>query len=243
VELARGEVVLETAGLGVETVDPTWQQEFLGIITDPNIAFLLMNLGFIGLLVSFYNGFEPVTLIAGLFCVIVGLYALNTLPVNYAGAALVLLGLGLLIAEAFFTSYGLLALAGLASFAFGAILLIDTDNPAFRLDWQLIVATTLGMGILIFLVLTYGLAAQARKVVTGAEDLIGLPGRVARWANGEGYVIVDGERWRAKSAAALSEGDPIRTVKLDGLLLVVEPASEAELVGGRARGGRKAKRA
>jgi membrane-bound serine protease (ClpP class) len=116
VELQSGRTVtLETTGAGIEAIEKTFAQEVLAVITDPNIAFLLMNLGFIGLLVSFYNGLEPITAVAGVICLIVGLYALNTLPLNYAGAALILLGLALLVAEAFIASGGLLALGGLAA--------------------------------------------------------------------------------------------------------------------------------
>jgi membrane-bound serine protease (ClpP class) len=225
VTLQSGAIItLETAGAPIERIEKSFAEEALAVITDPNIAFLLLNLGFVGLLVSFYNGLEPITAVAGVICLIVGLYALNTLPVNYAGAALILLGLGLLVAEAFIVSGGLLALGGLAAFAIGALMLVDTEVDAFRVDWRLIVGATGVLGVISFLVLSYGLAAQSRKVTTGAKGLIGQTGRVLDWADGEGHVHVDGERWHAESADALNEDDEIKVKAVDGLTLVVKAA-------------------
>jgi len=217
-------VTLETSGASIERIEKSFAEEALAVITDPNIAFLLLNLGFVGLLVSFYNGLEPITAVAGVICLIVGLYALNTLPVNYAGAALILLGLGLLVAEAFIVSGGLLALGGLAAFAIGALMLVDTDVDAFRVDWRLIVGATGVLGLASFLVISYGLAAQGRKVTTGAKGLVGQTGRVLDWDGGEGHVHVDGERWHAVSKDALKEGDEIKVKAVNGLTLVVNAA-------------------
>lgn len=218
------EVVLATADAQVEPIPKTFAEDILAVITDPNIAFLLMNLGFIGLLVSFYNGLEPVTAVAGVICMIVGLYALNTLPVNYAGAALIVLGLALLVAEAFIASGGLLALGGLAAFAIGALMLIDTDSEAFRLDWRLVAGATVGLGGVTFLLLSYGLAAQGRKVTTGARGLVGQTGTVLEWQGNEGFVQADGERWQARSSDTLESGDRVKITQVDGLTLVVKKA-------------------
>jgi membrane-bound serine protease (ClpP class) len=165
---------------------------------------------------------EPITAIAGVICLIVGLYALNTLPLNYAGAALIVLGLGLLVAEAFISSSGLLALGGLAAFAIGALMLIDTEAEAFRLDWRLIAGTTAGLGLASFVVVSYGLASQGRKVTTGEQGLIGLEGRVLDWDGGRGHVLVDGERWSATSKNALQTDDLVKVVGIDGLTLSVK---------------------
>ena len=215
-------VTLDTAGASVRAIEKTFAEEVLAVITDPNIAFLLMNLGFIGLLVSFYNGLEPITAVAGVICLIVGLYALNTLPLNYAGAALILLGLALLGAEAFIASGGLLALGGLAAFAIGALMLVDTEADAFRLDWRLVAGATVALGGTGFLLVSYGLAAQGRKVTTGDQGLIGLSGSVLDWSGSKGHVHVDGERWSARSKDELEPGDDIKVTGVDGLTLVVK---------------------
>jgi membrane-bound serine protease (ClpP class) len=216
--------VLDTAGADIQRLEKTFAEEALAILTDPNIAFLLMNLGFIGLLVSFYNGLEPVTAIAGFICLVVGLYALNTLPVNYAGAALILLGITLLVGEAFIVSGGLLALGGLAAFALGALMLFDTDVEAFSLDWRVVAGATGVLGATMFLLLSYGLAAQGRKVTTGAQGLIALTGTVLDWEGSKGHVHVDGERWQATSKEALEPGDEVKVTRVDGLTLVVKKA-------------------
>lgn len=218
------EVTLATEGAAIINIEKSFAEEALATLTNPNIAFLLLNLGFIGLLVSFYNGLEPITGVAGVICLIVGLYALNTLPVNYAGAALIVLGLALLAAEAFIVSGGLLALGGLAAFAIGALMLVDTDIEAFRLDWRLVIGATGVLGVSAFLLLTYGLAALSRKVTTGAKGLIGQGGRVLDWTGEEGHVLVDGERWHARSTEPLSAGESIKVKSVDGLTLVVGAA-------------------
>ncbi|WP_375285125.1 NfeD family protein [Marinicauda pacifica] len=219
------EVTLDLAGASIERVEPGFALAFLQVITNPNIAFLLINLGFIGLLASFYNGLEPVTAIAGLLCLIVGFYGLNTLPVSYAGAALIVLGLGLLIAEAFVASFGILAISGLAVFALGAVMLVDTDIEALQLDWRLIAGVTAALGALTFAALFYGLAAQARKPVAGRESLKGMEGRVLEWSGTQGFVHADGERWHAVSKDALAPGDPVVVTGIDGLTLTVKKTS------------------
>lgn len=213
---------LALADARFEAVEKTFAENVLAVITDPNIAFLLLNLGFIGLLVSFYNGLEPITAIAGVIFIIVGFYALNTLPVNYAGAALIILGLVLLVAEAFLASSGLLALGGLAAFAIGSLMLMDTEVEGLRIDWRLIAGTTLALGAATFVLVSYGLAAQGRKVTTGEKGLIGLTGEVLSWDGPSGYVTVDGERWRAVSSDALKQGDTVKVTGLDGLTLKVK---------------------
>jgi membrane-bound serine protease (ClpP class) len=217
-------LALTTANAELVEVQPGLANRILSVITDPNIAFLLINIGFIGLLASFYNGLEPVTLLAGLLCLILGFYALNTLPVNYAGALLILFGLGFLIAEMFVTSYGLLALTGLVIFALGSLMLVDTDIDGLRLDWRLVVGVTVAMGALVLGVVGYGLAAQTRKVTTGREGLKGQYGEVLEWSGSEGFVHVEGERWSARSNDTLSAGDRIKVTGVIGLTLTVKKA-------------------
>lgn len=219
------EIVLSLEGAVIETVEMSLPRQILSVITDPNIAFLLLNLGFIGLLVSFYNGLEPITFVAGLICIIVGLYALNTLPLNYAGAALIVLGLGLLIAEIYIASFGLLALGGVIAFGIGALMLVDTDVEGLRIDWPFVLATSVALGGAVLLAGSYGLAAQARKVVTGREGIVGANARVLNWANGAGHVLVEGERWKAVSADDLQPGDSVKVTGVDGLTVRVKSSN------------------
>lgn len=219
------EIILALEGATIETVEMSLQRQILSVITDPNIAFLLLNLGFIGLLVSFYNGLEPITFVAGLICIIVGLYALNTLPLNYAGAALIALGLGLLIAEVYIASYGLLALGGVIAFGIGALMLVDTDIEGLRIDWPMVLAMCVALGGTVLLAGSYGLAAQARKVVTGREGIIGSTAQVLSWANGAGHVLVEGERWQAVSGDDLQPGDSVKVTAVDGLVVRVKSSN------------------
>ena len=136
-----------------------------------------------------------------------------------------MIGLGLLIAEAFIASYGLLALSGIIIFAFGALMLVDSDVEALRIDWRLIAGMTAGMGALTFAIVTYGLAAQTRKVTTGPEGLVGMTGEVLEWQGGRGFVHVDGERWAARSSDTLSEGDRIKVTAVRGLELTVKKST------------------
>ena len=219
-----GQVTLDLVGATIVRIEPNFADRFLTVITNPNIAFMLINIGFIGLLASFYNGLEPVTLLAGMVCLIVGFYGLNTLPVNYAGAALILLGLGMLVAEMFVLSHGVLALAGLVIFALGALMLVETDVEGLRLDWRLVIAMTAIMGGLVVSVVGFGLSVQRRGVSTGKEGLVGTTGTVLDWSEGRGHVFADGERWKAISHQFFNVGDKVRVTGTIGLSLVVTSA-------------------
>ncbi|RMF08248.1 MAG: hypothetical protein D6763_10340 [Alphaproteobacteria bacterium] len=160
----------------------------------------------------------------GAICLIVGLYALGTLPVNYAGLALILLGLALMIAEAFAPSFGILGIGGTAAFVLGATILFETDTPGFRISWAIIV-TVAGTSLLFALILVPMVVSSLRRpVVTGREEMIHSIGKVLDWTDGAGHVFVHGERWRAISDTPLSRNQKVRVVAIDGLTLKVEPA-------------------
>ena len=138
------------------------------------------------------------------------------------GAALIVLGLGLLITEMFVASYGLLALGGVVAFALGAVMLVDTDVEGLRIDWPMVLVMSAALGISFLLAGSYGLAAQARRIVTGREGLTGAIGTVLSWAHGAGHVQVEGERWQAVSGDNLQPGDNVKVVAVDGLTLKVK---------------------
>ncbi|HEY1361735.1 MAG TPA: nodulation protein NfeD [Xanthobacteraceae bacterium] len=215
---------LATSGLEVATVAPDWRTELLAVVTDPNIAFMLMLIGVYGLVFEFLN---PGTIVPGLLgsiSLLVALYALNLLPISYAGAALVLLGIGLMIAEVHIGAFGVIGVAGIAAFVIGAIMMFPSAAPAFRLSPAVIgVATAVSAG-LILVVLALLLRSRRRPVVTGKEALIGASGEATDWGQDEGRVRVEGEIWRARAAQPLQPGTRIKVVKREGLVLVVEPA-------------------
>jgi len=221
VETAHGKQVLHTRGLQIESFEPGFMTRLLGVIANPEIAFVLMLIGIYGLIFEFAN---PGTIgpgVIGAIALVLGLFALNQLPLDYAGLALVLLGLGLMVAEAFAQTFGVLALGGLAAFVFGAAMLFNSNSPEFRLSWTLIAGTALFSAAFFVFLIGYVWRAHRRPVVTGREDMEGATARVTEWADGEGAVWVHGERWQARGPRTLAAGDSARITALEGLTLIV----------------------
>jgi len=221
VRVGAGTVTLATAGLDVHIEAPGWRSRLLGVITNPNIALLLMMAGLYGLLFEFMNPGAVAPGVIGGICLLVGLYALAALPIAHAGGALLILGLALMVAEAFAPSFGMLGLGGLLAFVFGALMLVDTQAPGFQLSLPLV--ASIGIAGLIVVVITVRLALRSRRrpVVSGAEALVGQGGRVLDWDGDRGHVFVDGERWQASSGQELSVGQGVRVVAVHGLCLQV----------------------
>jgi membrane-bound serine protease (ClpP class) len=221
--LGSGKATLDTRGLRLERLDPDWRTRFLAAITNPNVALILMMVGIYGLIFEFMHpgALYPGTI--GAIALLVGLYALAALPVNFAGLALIVLGIALMIAEAFTPSLGALGIGGAVAFVLGAAILFDTDLPEFEVAWSVIGGVALGA--LAFALLAGRVAASAwrRQVVTGRELLVGGRGEVVDWHDRSGRVLVQGERWKAVSASALSPGQHVRVTDLQGLTLKVEP--------------------
>jgi membrane-bound serine protease (ClpP class) len=216
---------LMTADLDIVTVPPDWRTELLAVITDPNVAFILMLLGVYGLLFEFMNPGAVAPGVIGALSLLVALYALNLLPVNYAGAALVLLGVALMVVEAHIGSLGLIGIAGAIAFVVGAILMFPGGTPGAALS-PTVVAAAAAVSIVFFLViLAMLLRTRRRAVVTGAEALPGASGEVVFWQGDEGRVRVMSEIWRARSAIPLQPGARVRVIARDGLTVVVEPTS------------------
>ncbi|MGF6176222.1 NfeD family protein [Ensifer sp. 4252] len=221
VRVGQTDIMLETAGLGVEAFVPDWRTRLLGVITDPNIAIILMMIGIYGLIFEFLTPGSVVPGTIGGICLLLGLYALAVLPVSYAGLGLILLGVGLLVAEAHSPSFGVLGGGGALALVLGAAILFDTETPGLQVSWPMLAGV--GIASLGFSLLVARLAFSARHhaVVTGGEQMIGLPGKVDSWAGASGYVIAHGERWQAVSSQTLDAGENIRVVGRNGLTLEV----------------------
>jgi membrane-bound serine protease (ClpP class) len=225
VTAAGRQITLETSNLSIVDVRPSWRTQFLSVITNPHVALILMLLGIYGLVFEFMSpgAIYPGTI--GAICLILGMYALAVLPVNYAGIGLILLGLGLIIAEHFAPTFGLLGVAGVVALAFGATIMIDTDAPQFRIG----VATAAGIAIasLGVIAVTARLAMRSRgaPVVAGREQMIGATATVLDWKGGHGHVFVHGERWRASGVDRLRNGETVEVSGIDGLNLTVKPTS------------------
>lgn len=233
VKMADGSMhTLKTRGASLETIKPDWRHKLLEIITHPNVAFLLMTLGFYGLVYEFANPGTFVPGVIGAICLLLGLFAMNILPINYAGLALIFVGLALMAGEAITPSFGVLGIGGAISFVAGAIMLFETEMPgdgfAYGIDPSVIgVLTLTSLGILSFL-LNMTLKSHKRAVSTGVEELLNATGEVVTWSQGKGDVRVTGEVWQAVADAdfILQKGDAVRVIAIDGLKLTIAPAEK-----------------
>ena len=216
-----GKVTLETKGLVVREIEPGFMTKLLALISHPNVAFVLMMIGIYGLIFEFSNpgSFGPG--IIGSICLVLGFYALNQLPLDYAGLALIALGVGLMVAEAVTPTFGALGLGGLIAFVIGATMLVDSDTPEFQLSWSVIGITTVSTGLLLVLLLGYVWREQRRHVTTGAEGMKGAKARIVEWHDGEGYALAQSERWHARGPRDLKPGDEMLVADLDGLTLIL----------------------
>jgi membrane-bound serine protease (ClpP class) len=225
-KLASGqEVRLATVGAPIISYQLDWRANLLSVVTNPAIALILMMIGVYGLFFEFFNPGMVAPGVIGAICLLLGLYALQQLPVNYAGLALILLGIGFMVAEAFAPSFGILGLGGVVAFVLGAVILIDTEVPGFGIPIALIVALAVISAIAIVAMAGLAVRARRRPVVSGGEQLIGSNGVVLSCAGNICWARVQSELWQVQSAAQLTPGLAIRVTARDGLTLVVSPAA------------------
>ncbi|PTO94967.1 serine protease [Vibrio sp. 10N.286.51.C3] len=199
-----------------------WRFSLLSVITNPNVAYILMLIGIYGLLLEFYNPGVGLPGVLGGICLLLAMYSLQMLPVSYAGLALILLGIALMVAEAFSPSFGIFGLGGVAAFTLGSIMLMDTEVPGYQIALPLIIGISLLS--VAFIVVTISMLVRVRNkpVTTGMEAVVGETGKVVSGFPGAGRVLVEGEIWQAKCVNELKAGQSIRVTKLTGLSLDVE---------------------
>ena len=224
VTAAGVERALETASAAdaVETVEPDWRTRFLSFITDPTISYLLLLLGVFGVVVEVTNPGLVLPGVIGASSILLALYAFHLLPVNYAGLALILLGMGLMVAEVFLPTYGSLGVGGVATFVIGSVILIDSDLPAFRIPYPLIGGLAAGSAAFLVFAASRVVRARNRPVVSGREELIGSPGEVVETSGNETWARVHGELWRVRSTTPLRAGQRVRVTAIAGLVLTVD---------------------
>lgn len=225
VQLPGGERALNTRTIQLETVTPDWRNKLLATITNPNVAYILMLIGIYGLIFEFSNPGAILPGVVGAICLLVALFAFQVLPINYAGLGLVLLGIALMVAEAFVPSFGALGIGGVVAFVIGSIMLFDREIPGFEIARPLIGAFALLSALLFVIVLAMVLRARKRPVVSGAEELTGAVGEVF---DNNGMVRIHSELWQAISDTPLQRGQKVRVTGRDGLILRVESADESE---------------
>jgi membrane-bound serine protease (ClpP class) len=214
---------LATAELEVVTVHPNWRTGLLAVIANPNVAYLLMLLGIFGLVLEMMSPGAILPGVIGGISLLTALFALNMLPINYAGAALVLLGLALMAAEAFIGSFGVIGAGGIVAFAIGSVIMFRPDATGSGLSLPLVAATTIVAAGFLILALSLLLRARRKRVITGREAMIGAEGDTVEWRGSEGRIRVKGEIWRARADRPMRPGDPVRVVAREGLILTVEP--------------------
>ena len=225
VKAAGLELKLATKGAETIAVEPDWRMRALGVITNPNIAFLLLLAGIYGILFEFWSPGAVVPGVIGGISLLLALAALAVLPVSFAGLALLLLGIALMTVEALTPGIGALGIGGIVAFVAGGVFLFDPAGAdiAYRVTWP-VLAVTAGVSAAFFLfALGYALRARRRGVVSGSEQMIGMAGRVVEWDGLTGSIRVHGETWRARADIALAPGDEISVVSRNGLTLTVRP--------------------
>lgn len=216
---------LATDKLSVNEFTPDWRVKFLNIITDPNVVYILMLLGIWGLFFEFSNPGFVLPGVTGAICLLLALYGFQLLPINYVGFALIIFGIGCLIAEAFVSSFGALGIGGIIAFALGSLFLVET-GAGFQIAWQLILAATLTTAAFFLLIVNIALRSRFRPVVSGREELIGQTGVVEVDANGLMRMRVKGEMWQVHAEQPLHQGTLVRVIRVDGLTLLVEPVNK-----------------
>ncbi|RWJ99991.1 MAG: nodulation protein NfeD [Mesorhizobium sp.] len=220
VDMAGRKEVLATKGLAVETLDPGWFIRLLAVITDPNVAVLLMLIGFYGIVFEVTSPGAVAPGVIGAICLVLALYALDLLPINYTGLALMLLGVAFLIVEAFNPTV-VLGVGGAAAFLLGAAMLLKIEGPGFAISWAVIgpaVALTLGLALLAG---SYLWAARRNPPRIGGEAMRGQPAQILDWEGREGHVLALGERWRAKADDPVAPGDNVEVTAVSDLVLTV----------------------
>jgi membrane-bound serine protease (ClpP class) len=228
VEVRERSVTLATSGLEVIARAPDWRSELLAIITNPNVAYLLMLLGIYGIFFELANPGAIIPGVIGVIALVLALYAFHVLPVNYAGVALVLIGMAFMVAEIFMPSFGALGIGGLVAFVAGSVILIDTEVSAFQLSLPLVAALALSSAAFMMLVASLALRQRRRPVVSGREQMIGSVGEALESFTGDGPVHVHGERWLAHSDLPVTRGQAVRVLTIDGLKLEIEPLNKEE---------------
>jgi membrane-bound serine protease (ClpP class) len=234
VDVAGTTRVLTTRGLPIKVIRPGWFIRLLSVITDPNIALILMLVGVYGLIFEFSTPGVVAPGTVGAICLLLGLYALNLLPIDYAGLALMLLGIALLVTEAFNPTVAV-GLGGIIAFLLGVAMLFKAQGPGYELSWTVIgIVASIIFG-LTMLAGRFFWAVRKSPARVGAQAMSGMPAKVLDWSGVAGHVLAHGERWQAKGAESLAPGEMVEVASVQGLVLTVRHSSVRTTSGGDAR--------
>jgi membrane-bound serine protease (ClpP class) len=228
VNLMGEKVTIKIEGLPVRELEPDWRSRLLSVITNPNIAYILLLVGIYGLILEFSNPGAIVPGTVGAISLLIALYALQLLPINYAGVALILLGVALMIGEAYQPSFGILGMGGVVAFVIGSVIMMDTEAPGFGIDLSVILSFAISSAVVFILLVGMALKSRRRPVVSGSEQMLGANGFAMDDFDSTGSVFVHSESWQAKTTAPVHKDQRIRVTGMDGLTLDVEPVPENE---------------
>lgn len=222
--------VISSGDMAITKIEPTWRYKVLSVISDPNVAYFLLLLGFYGLIYELANPGVFLPGVAGAIFLFLAFYAFQILPVNYSGLALMILGIIFLVSEALVPSFGALGIGGIVAFGIGSLILIDDEN--LRISLPVIIGTTGISAVFILLLMGRVIALRKKKVRTGEEALIGMIGEAAKDFEGEGKIWISGELWQAKSSIPIHKGEKVRVISRDGLELTVKRCTSDTMKGG-----------
>ena len=227
VQVLGSTLELDTIGLGVEVVEPSWRTRLLGIVTDPNVAYVLLLIGIYGLIYELANPGAMVPGVSGAIAIVVALYAFQALPVNYAGFALLLLGIAFMTLEAFVPSFGALGIGGVVAFTAGSLMLFREDAGEIGVALPVIITLAVLSAALFIGVIGFAVKNRRQPIVSGAEEMVGAYGEALEDFEHQGRVQVHSESWTAQSECPVRKGQRVRVVSMDGLILKIEEVSDA----------------
>ncbi|MDH5183878.1 MAG: nodulation protein NfeD [Gammaproteobacteria bacterium] len=221
--------ILKTSGAALDYIEADWRTRLLSVLTNPNVAYILMLIGIYGLILEFSNPGALVPGTLGAICLLLALFAFQMLPISYAGIGLILLGIALMVGEAFEPSFGMLGIGGVIAFVFGSIILMDTEAPGFGIELSVIITFALVSALIFVVVVGMAIKARRRPVVSGMEELLGAEAVVLDGFEQQGRVTLHSESWQAISSTPLHKGQRVRVTGMEGLTLEVTPLSSPEL--------------
>jgi membrane-bound serine protease (ClpP class) len=228
IEFIAASRAISTSDVEIEVFKADWRIRLLTVISNPEIVLLLGLIGLYGLM---YEGWNPGAIVPGVvgaICLLLAAYALQVLPVNYAGLALIIVGIALMVAEAYAPSFGALGLGGIAAFVFGAIIMFDSGVPGFGISYAFVIGLGLGFAVLLIWLLGYLLKLRRRGAITGKGSIVGGTAVAMEDFEGDGKVWLEGEAWHARSRGAVAKNEQLIVTRLDGLTLEVESVASPE---------------
>lgn len=226
VQVAGDIVTLQTKDSLIIYYEADWKTQFLSVITNPNIAYILMLIGIYGLFFELLNPGAVFPGVLGAICGVTALYALNIIPFNYAGLLLIFLGIAFMISEVFIVGFGILGAGGALSFALGSVLLFDAQTLGSSVSLPIIVAFSIVSVAFFIVVMRLALRASSAKVVSGVENIVGSVAEVIAVHEADYHVLCEGERWAANSESDLRIGQDVEVTQVSGLVLKVKPIKE-----------------